>query len=81
MLEIESYNVTSQELKQILGVNNPINSHEFWDNESEAVFYSSSDSDVCIGRLVGELGKEYLSDYILYYVTDLYQYYLVNRGL
>ena len=81
MLEIESYNVTSQELKQILGANNPIESQEFWDNESEAVFYCDGDSDVCIGRLVRELGKEYLSDYILYYVTDLYRYYLVYQGL
>lgn len=66
-------NITSIELKRILGARAGLNTKEFWDNESGRVLYADMDEKTVYNNLEPE-ELEYIT---MYYVSDLMEYWAV----
>lgn len=74
---------TSRKLKKLWGAKNNLETDEFWQKESDCIFYCDGSKDVCLTeacKASKEEGRdiEYFLDMMtLYYVRDLTRYYLV----
>ncbi|UKM63058.1 hypothetical protein [Levilactobacillus phage ENFP1] len=71
--------ISAHDLKELLGATHDINTDEFWDNESDDVFYCDCDKDTCINAFLDVFTySELVKMCTLYYVPRDYMYYLVK---
>lgn len=73
---METINIYSKQLQELLGATHPIESEIFWNDESERVFYSDGDKETCVNALLDEM--ETTAGYTLYYVIDDGMFYVVE---
>ena len=73
---METINIYSKQLQELLGATHSIESDTFWNDESERVFYSDGDKETCVNALLDEMGTTY--GYTLYYVIDDGMFYVVE---
>lgn len=73
---METINIYSIHLQELLGATYPIESDIFWNDESGQVFYSDGDKETCVNALLDEMGTT--AGYLLYYVIDDGMFYVVE---
>jgi len=73
---METINIYSKQLQELLGATHLIESDIFWNDESGQVFYSDGDKETCVNALLDEM--ETTDGYTLYYVIDDGMFYVVE---